>query len=259
MPDKAQAYMQMAEETAVAITGSPVNWMRFLATAARLYKYPYHEQLMIYAQRPDATACAEYDLWNSTMNRYVKRGSKGIALVDSSGDTPRLRYVFDVSDTGGGENARHPFLWQLQPEHESSIMGILENSHNVSSEDGLAEQLQQLAANLTVEYWFDNQLDILRIIDGSALEDYDGIEVEGEILLHKAAKRAFDELGIKKLPTVKALQSEYAELLSGKKKTYVEFVKARDEMKAVLSAKANVDRLLGEDKERQEKGHFQEK
>lgn len=93
MPTKAELYAQMAEKVATQLTGSWQEWAGFLTTASRLYKYPFHEQLMIYAQRPDATACAEYDLWNEKMGRYVRRGSKGIALVDDSGDRPRLRYV----------------------------------------------------------------------------------------------------------------------------------------------------------------------
>ena len=100
MASKAEMYAQMADQAAVQVTKSWQEWTAFLTTASRLYKYPYHEQLMIYAQRPDATACAEYDLWNKRMGRYIKRVSRGIALVDDSGDRPRLRYVFDVSDTG---------------------------------------------------------------------------------------------------------------------------------------------------------------
>ena len=91
-----QQYHQLADRMATQITGSYQSWTDFLTTAARLYKYPYHEQLMIYAQRPDATACAEYDLWNKRMGRYIRRGAKGIALIDHSGDAPRLRYVFDT-------------------------------------------------------------------------------------------------------------------------------------------------------------------
>ena len=106
MANKMQFYAQMAEDAARQITGSREQWTAFLRTAARLYKYPYHEQLMIFAQRPDATACAEYDLWNDTMRRYVRRGSKGIALIDTRGDRPRLRYVFDVSDTRERKNSR---------------------------------------------------------------------------------------------------------------------------------------------------------
>lgn len=108
MPSKAEFYRQMAEQVSTRLVGSWQEWTAFLSTAARLYKYPFHEQMMIYAQRPDATACAEYDLWNEKMGRYVRRGSKGIALVDDSGDRPRLRYVFDISDTGTREHSRTP-------------------------------------------------------------------------------------------------------------------------------------------------------
>ena len=125
MPSKLQTYMQMADEAQRQITGSYRGWTGFLTTAARLYKYPYAEQVMIHAQRPDATACAEYDFWNEKMGRYVRRGSKGIALIDSSGERPRLRYVFDISDTGLRKNSRHPFLWELRPEHEAAVAQAL--------------------------------------------------------------------------------------------------------------------------------------
>ena len=115
MPTKAELYAQMAEKVTTQLTGSWQEWAGFLTTASRLYKYPFHEQLMIYAQRPDATACAEYDLWNEKMGRYVRRGSKGIALVDDSGDRPRLRYVFDISDTGTREHSRTP--WPVSYTH----------------------------------------------------------------------------------------------------------------------------------------------
>ena len=121
MPTKAELYAQMADKVATQLTGSWQEWAGFLTTASRLYKYPFHEQLMIYAQRPDATACAEYDLWNEKMGRYVRRGSKGIALVDDSGDRPRLRYVFDISDTGTREHSRTPWLWQLEERHLDSV------------------------------------------------------------------------------------------------------------------------------------------
>ena len=114
MPSKAEFYRQMAEQVSTRLVGSWQEWTAFLTTTGRLYKYSFHEQMMIYAQRPDATACAEYDLWNEKMGRYVRRGSKGIALVDDSGDRPRLRYVFDISDTGTRPNSRTPWLWRLE-------------------------------------------------------------------------------------------------------------------------------------------------
>ena len=177
MPTKAEMYAQMAEKVAVQLTGSWQEWAGFLTTAARLYKYPFHEQLMIYAQRPDATACAEYDLWNDRMGRYVRRGSKGIALVDDSGDRPRLRYVFDISDTGTREHSRTPWLWQLEERHIGPLSAMLERNYDVSSND-LAQQLADVAAKLAEEYWADHRRDILPIVDGSFLEEYDEYNIE---------------------------------------------------------------------------------
>jgi len=177
MPTKAEQYAQMADQVARQLTGSWQEWAGFLTTAARLYKYPFHEQLMIYAQRPDATACAEYDLWNNRMGRYVRRGSKGIALVDDSGDRPRLRYVFDISDTGTREHSRTPWLWTLNEEHTAPVMAMLERNYDVSGSD-LPQQLADVAAGLAEEYWTDHRQDILYIVDGSFLEEYDEYNIE---------------------------------------------------------------------------------
>ena len=125
MASKLQEYRRMSEEAQRQLTGSLERWQSFLATASRLYKYPYHEQVMIHAQRPDATACAEFDVWNNTMRRYVRRGSKGIALIDTSGDRERLRYVFDVSDTGTRPNSRSLNLWELREEHIPAVSSML--------------------------------------------------------------------------------------------------------------------------------------
>lgn len=172
MPTKAELYAQMADKVATQLTGSWQEWAGFLTTASRLYKYPFHEQLMIYAQRPDATACAEYDLWNEKMGRYVRRGSKGIALVDDSGDRPRLRYVFDISDTGTREHSRTPWLWQLEERHLDSVQAMLERAYDVSGDD-LAGQLTEVAGKLAEEYWTEHQQDFFYIVDGSFLEEYD--------------------------------------------------------------------------------------
>ena len=177
MPSKVQLYAQMADRTAEQITGSYQKWTAFLTTAARLYKYPYNEQLMIFAQRPEATACAEYDLWNKQMRRYVRQGSKGIALVDTSSDQPKLRYVFDVSDTSGGENSRRPYLWEYRQEHREVVSAALEQRFDVSGENGLADQMERVAAQLVDEYWHDNRRDIVGIVDGSFLEDYDEFNI----------------------------------------------------------------------------------
>lgn len=176
MPTKAELYAQMADKVATQLTGSWQEWAGFLTTASRLYKYPFHEQLMIYAQRPDATACAEYDLWNEKMGRYVRRGSKGIALVDDSGDRPRLRYVFDISDTGTREHSRTPWLWQLEERHLDSVQVMLERTYDVSGDD-LAGQLTEVAGKLAEEYWTEHQQDFFYIVDGSFLEEYDEFNI----------------------------------------------------------------------------------
>ena len=176
MPSKTEFYRQMADHVATQLTGSWQEWAGFLTTAARLYKYPFHEQLLIYAQRPDATACAEYDLWNEKMGRYVRRGSKGIALVDDSGDKPRLRYVFDISDTGTREHSRTPWLWQLEERHLDSVQAMLERTYDVSGDD-LAGQLTEVAGKLAEEYWTEHQQDFFYIVDGSFLEEYDEFNI----------------------------------------------------------------------------------
>ena len=178
MPNKLQAYAEQAERTARQITGSHLAWTAFLTTAARLYKYPYNEQLMIYMQRPEATACAEYDFWNEKMGRYVRRGSTGIALIDASGYKPRLKYVFDVSDTGGKENARRVNLWELKDAHTDSVSAMLERNYSVSGKNGLAEQFESVASQLAAEYWRDHSRDILGIVADSYLEEYDDYNIE---------------------------------------------------------------------------------
>ena len=178
MPSKLQMYEQMADRTAKQVTGSFGEWTAFLETMGRLYKYPFHEQLMIFAQKPNATACADYDLWNKRMGRYVRRGSKGIALIDTSSDNPRLKYVFDVSDTGGRENSRRLNLWEYKDEHQDAVTASLENRFGVSGGKGLADQLEQIASKLVTEYWNDNSRDILGILEDSFLEEYDDYNVE---------------------------------------------------------------------------------
>ena len=177
MPSKLQTYMQMADEAQRQITGSYRGWTGFLTTAARLYKYPYAEQVMIHAQRPDATACAEYDFWNEKMGRYVRRGSKGIALIDSSGERPRLRYVFDVSDTGGREFPKSRYLWEYREEHADAVSAMLESRYGVDGKGGLPNQLERIASQLAEEYWRDYKRDILAIVDDSFLYGYDEFNV----------------------------------------------------------------------------------
>lgn len=172
MQSKAQAFAQLAEHTAERLTSSLANWTGFLATVGRLYKYPYHEQLMIYAQRPDATACADYELWNDKMNRFVRRGSTGIALLDPTGDTPKLKYVFDVSDTGGRDNSRRPFLWEMREHHTEPILEMLADKFDVHA-DNLLDGFYNIAKDLAAEYYDNHKEDLPYFAENSFLEDYD--------------------------------------------------------------------------------------
>ena len=172
MASTLQQYHQLADHMATQITGSYQSWTDFLTTAARLYKYPYHEQLMIYAQRPDATACAEYDLWNNRMGRYIRRGAKGIALIDHSGDAPKLKYVFDVADTRSTERSRSPYLWEYRPEHEEFVSNALGQQYSIQYNGDFADQLEQISSVKVTEYFLAHEQDLLGIVDGSYLERY---------------------------------------------------------------------------------------
>ena len=172
MSQKALYYAQLAEDTARRLTGSWERWAGFLATAGRLYKYPYPDQLMIYAQRPDATACASYDVWNDRMNRYIRRGSKGIALLDDTGDRLRLRYVFDLADTGTRPNSHNPWLWTLEDRHGIPVKAMLERCYGTAA-DTLPQQLADAAGQLADAYWAEHGQEISGILANSMLEEYD--------------------------------------------------------------------------------------
>ena len=172
MPNKTEEYLALACKTADSFSRQWEHWAEFLITAARLYKYSYPDQLMIYAQRPYATACAEYDVWNNKMNRYVRRGSKGIALLDESGGYPRLHYVFDVSDTAPRRNALYPDLWQINESLKEPVRSMLAENYGVHSES-FGQQLADVAGKLVQSYWDNNSSDILGIVDGSYLMSYD--------------------------------------------------------------------------------------
>ena len=186
MPSKYQEYRQMADTAERQLTSSYKSWTQFLRTAARLYKYPYNEQVMIHAQRPDATACAEYDFWNKKMGRFIRRGSTGIALIDTRGQKPQLRYVFDVADTGEREHSRPVHLWQFRAEHEDAVAATLERNYDVSGSNGIIEQMESAAAQLAREYWADHKRDILYNIDDSYLDGYDEFNIE--VQFRNAAK-----------------------------------------------------------------------
>ena len=177
MPSKTEEYLALAQRTANGLTRYWESWTDYLTTASRLYKYPFADQLMIYAQRPDATACADFDIWNNRMNRYVRRGAKGIALLDESSGFPRLHYVFDVSDTGVRRNSRDPEVWQLGPDLVQPVSEMLNKTYGISGER-VSQQLADVAGKLVADYWDNNGGDIRAIVDGSLLMDYDEAGVE---------------------------------------------------------------------------------
>ena len=177
MPSKTEEYLALAQRTANGLTRYWESWTDYLTTASRLYKYPFADQLMIYAQRPDATACAEFDIWRNRMNRYVRRGSKGIALLDESSGFPRLHYVFDVSDTGVRRNSRDPEMWQYNDDLKQPVSEMLSKIYGISGER-VSQQLADVAGKLVADYWDNNGEDIRAIVDGSLLMDYDEAGVE---------------------------------------------------------------------------------
>ena len=177
MPSKTEEYLALAQRTANGLTRYWESWTDYLTTASRLYKYPFADQLMIYAQRPDATACADFDIWNNRMNRYVRRGAKGIALLDESSGFPRLHYVFDVSDTGVRRNSRDPEVWQYNDDLKQSVSEMLSKTYGISGER-VSQQLADVAGKLVADYWDNNGEDIRAIVDGSLLMDYDEAGVE---------------------------------------------------------------------------------
>ena len=177
MPSKTEEYLALAQRTANGLTRYWESWTDYLTTASRLYKYPFADQLMIYAQRPDATACADFDIWNNRMNRYVRRGAKGIALLDESSGFPRLHYVFDVSDTGVRRNSRDLDLWQYNDDLKQPVSEMLRKTYGISGER-VSQQLADVAGKLVADYWDNNGGDIRAIVDGSLLMDYDEAGVE---------------------------------------------------------------------------------
>ena len=177
MPSKTEEYLALAQRTANGLTRYWESWTDYLTTASRLYKYPFADKLMNSAQRPDATACADYDIWNNRMNRYVRRGSKGIALLDESSGFQRLHYVFDVSDTGVRRNSRDPDLWQYNDDLKQPVSEMLAATYGISGER-VSQQLADVAGKLVADYWDNNSEDISAIVDGSLLMDYDEAGVE---------------------------------------------------------------------------------
>ena len=171
-------YVQLAAQTAREISADGETWRSFLQTASTLYKYSFYDQMMIYAQRPDATACASFELWTNTMRRYVRRGAKGIALLDMTGDVPHYHYVFDAADTGMRKDSRSPFVWAVNEENSAAIGTMLEKEYEVSANRGLAGQLEEIAMQKAMDYWQEHQDELRDIVDGSLLMEYDELNLE---------------------------------------------------------------------------------
>ena len=169
---------ELAQQNARYVSNSPQDWMSYLDVAARLYRYSFTDTLLIHAQRPDATACAEMELWNQKMSRWVNRGAKGIALLDMTGDVPRYHYVFDAADTGMRKDSRSPFVWTINEENGAAIGALLEKEYEVSANHGLAGQLEEIAMQKAMDYWQDHQDELRDIVDGSLLMEYDELNLE---------------------------------------------------------------------------------
>lgn len=190
MPAKVDTYLDLARETALGLAGSVGAWTAFLDTASRLYKYPFHDQLMIHAQRPGATACASYEMWNDTMRRYVQRGAKGIALVDNSGDAPRLRYVFDIADTGTRRSSRPFSPWEINDGNLAEVQLGLRQAFNAEDE-WLSSQLQDVARDLAEMYFDAHRHDMAGIVDGSLMAGYDEGELRDSFIKAAYASTAY--------------------------------------------------------------------
>ena len=174
MATKYQYMAALSEHTAKEITSNPIRWISFLNTASSVYKYPFSDQLMIYAQRPDTPACASMEIWNNKMNRWVNRGAKGIALIDDSGAKPQLKYVFDIRDTHLGRWGKTPYLWRLQEEHIEIIRDHLIEAYNLDADiQTLYEALREATRQNVLENLDTYFADFRTTVEGSFLEELD--------------------------------------------------------------------------------------
>lgn len=167
--DMAAAYAQWA-------CRSPRDWMRFLDTASRMYRYRFPDQMLIFAQRPEATACASLDVWNSRVGRWVNRGAKGIALIDDTGTQPRLRYVFDVSDTHAVRNSPYPYIWRVESRHTPHLLAYLADTYSLPDVSSLSRALEQITDQVAGDYLDDAMTGIEEEMPGSRLAELDEAE-----------------------------------------------------------------------------------
>ena len=176
---KYQTISALAEYTARNVAQSEDNWKHYLTTAARLYKYPFNEQMLIYAQRPDATACASLETWNEKMNCWVNRGAKGIALIDTDSERPRLKYVFDVSDVHKARRiGRDPYLWELKEEHKAPMLAQLEKTYGATDVNmPFEERIMEIADRIAQDYYEELLPELNYVKEGSFLDDLDELNL----------------------------------------------------------------------------------
>ena len=179
---KLQDIRELAQEHATLVSSSPRDWMGYMDTAARLYRYPFTDQLLIHAQHPQATACASLELWNEKMFRWVNRGARGIALLDENGHNTRLRYVFDISDTHMVAGGRSPYLWQMQEHQQEEILTHLAEAYGLEEKDTgtLSDALMAVAREMVADS-LEEYLDGLKYAaEGTYLEDLDEVTIRSD-------------------------------------------------------------------------------
>ena len=179
---KLQDIRELAQEHATSVSSSPRDWMGYMDTAARLYRYPFTDQLLIHAQHPQATACASLELWNEKMFRWVNRGARGIALLDEKGHNARLRYVFDISDTHMVAGGRSPYLWQMQEHQQEEILTHLVEAYGLEEKDtgSLSDALMAVAREMVADS-LEEYLDGLEYAaEGTYLEDLDEVTIRSD-------------------------------------------------------------------------------
>lgn len=183
MANKYQLINEMASETLKEITQNGESWIKFLNTASNNYKYSFNEQVLIYAQKPNATACADIETWNKKLRRWVNKGAKGIALLSMENGRNVLRHVFDISDTHSGINKDFK-LWEIKSSYENGIIETLENSFgNLEVKSNLAEAIYSASINLVEDNYQDYLVDLKEVLDGSLLEGMQDIDLEGNFIV----------------------------------------------------------------------------
>ena len=180
MANRFDEIVRLAKDTFERVSSSPGDWVDFLKTASRNYRYSFSDQLLVYAQRPDAKACAPIELWNNRMHCWVNRGAKGIALIDDSSERPKLRYVFDVSDVHRSRvNGVLPKLWEMQENYETDVIRRLEGIYGKTNEARpFADRLIELSNRIAAEYAPDVVNDLIEVQESSSLSGLDEFNVE---------------------------------------------------------------------------------